>query len=628
MKRMMISAVLLAFAVAAAGTTFGQAKPVEPGVTKGKVDAVTVYRGQALVTRVVDVPAGSGITELVISELPERIVASSIFAESADGIEVRSVRFRQRAVSQDVRDEVRKFDDEIKRIADVIAANQKQQSVLAEQRAYLDKLATFVAPTATTEMTKGVLNAEQLKTLTNYQFDTRKAIADQELKLQQEARDLREQLSLKERQKYEITGRSSRVLREAVVLLNQQKAGQLRLRYLVDNATWMPSYNVRADAEKKSATLEYQASIEQMSGEDWADVQMTLSTATPNLVAAAPQLNQLTIALGGTRGDIVAQVSGGKLEYRDAKKGLSELRMQAEQQRAVTGNSLSNMGQVQQQGQSQGFNATNWNGNNDDNLNRVADQMQVLELLAKDTKDKDEDRRASKVSEGIVVTYALKTRTNLPSRADRQLIQIDALALKSQFYKIAVPVLTNYVYDEATLTNTSKMVLLAGPVASYVGGQFVGSGDMQTIAVGQTFTVGFGIDSSLRATRERTDKAETIQGGNKVVNYTYRIAIENFGGAPADVRIIDRKPTAKDNEVRIEFVDAENVKLSSDKEYQQFEAKKGILRWDVQVPAQKNGSEAFSLNYKLKLEYDKNLQISANQQVIEDFEKNIRMYTK
>jgi len=628
MKRMMISALVLAFAVAAAGTTFGQAKPVEPGVTKGKVDAVTVYRGQALVTRVVDVPAGSGITELIVSELPERIVASSIFAESADGIEVRSVRFRQRAVSQDVRDEVRKFDDEIRRIADVIAANQKQLSVLAEQRAYLDKLATFVAPTATMEMTKGVLNAEQLKTLTNYQFDTRKAIADQELKLQQEARDLREQLSLKERQKYEITGRSSRVLREAVVLLNQQKAGQLRLRYLVDNATWMPSYNVRADAEKKSATLEYQASIEQMSGEDWADVQMTLSTATPNLVAAAPQLNQLMIALGGSRGDIVSQVSGGKLEYREAKKGLSELRMQAEQQRAVSNslNANSNMGQVQMQQQGQAFN--NWNGNNDDNLNRVADQMQVLELLAKDTKDKDDDRRVSKVSEGIVVTYGLKTRTNLPSRADRQLIQIDALAMKSQFYKIAVPVLTNYVYDEATLTNTSKMVLLAGPVASYVGGQFVGSGEVQTIAVGQAFTVGFGIDSSLRATRERTDKAETIQGGNKVVNYTYRIAIENFGSAPADVRIIDRKPTAKDNEVRIEFVDAENVKLSGDKEYQQFEAKKGILRWDVQVPAQKNGSEAFSLTYKLKLEYDKNLQISANQQVIEDFEKNIRMYTK
>ena len=52
------------------------------------------------------------------------------------------------------------------------------------------------------------------------------------------------------------------------------------------------------------------------------------------------------------------------------------------------------------------------------------------------------------------------------------------------------------------------------------------------------------------------------------------------------------------------------MKLSSDKEYQSTDRKKGILRWDVSVPAQKNGSEAFALEYKLKLEHDRNLAIS------------------
>jgi hypothetical protein len=32
----------------------------------GKIDAVTVYRGQALITRVVDVPAPAGLREIVI----------------------------------------------------------------------------------------------------------------------------------------------------------------------------------------------------------------------------------------------------------------------------------------------------------------------------------------------------------------------------------------------------------------------------------------------------------------------------------------------------------------------------------------------------------------------------------
>ena len=44
--------------------------------------------------------------------------------------------------------------------------------------------------------------------------------------------------------------------------------------------------------------------------------------------------------------------------------------------------------------------------------------------------------------------------------------------------------------------NSSKMVLLAGPVSTYIDGQFVGHGDVPTVSIGESFTVGLGIDSS------------------------------------------------------------------------------------------------------------------------------------
>src|ERR1019366_54112 len=112
-----------------------------------------------------------GLGEIVVSDLPDRIVPASIFAEAGaagagDGVEVRSVRYRERPIGQDVRDEVRKLDDQIQQLNDKLAAIAKQQQLLQEQRTYLDKLENFSAPTATVEMTKGVLNAEQLKSLT------------------------------------------------------------------------------------------------------------------------------------------------------------------------------------------------------------------------------------------------------------------------------------------------------------------------------------------------------------------------------------------------------------------------------------------------------------------------------
>src|SRR5262249_49945574 len=111
--------------------------------------------------------------------------------------------------------------------------------------------------------------------------------------------------------------------------------GKLRLRYLVNNASWAPSYNVRADAKGQKINVEYQASIMQMSGEDWPEVQMTLSTATPNLVAKAPMMTELAVALsaGGKGGEV--QYAGK--DYSEAKQQLQMQQKQLEQVRGQQG---------------------------------------------------------------------------------------------------------------------------------------------------------------------------------------------------------------------------------------------------------------------------------------------------
>src|SRR5262249_30006125 len=77
-----------------------------PKNVASKIERVTVYRGQALVTRRVDLEAAKGPVEAVVPELPENIVPDSLFAEGGEGIEVRAVRFRSRAVGAEPREEV------------------------------------------------------------------------------------------------------------------------------------------------------------------------------------------------------------------------------------------------------------------------------------------------------------------------------------------------------------------------------------------------------------------------------------------------------------------------------------------------------------------------------------------
>ena len=313
-----------------------EAAPAENSLTlKGRLDEVTVYRGQALVTRLVEIPGPAGLREMVVTELPERINPGSIYAESADGVEVRSVRYRIRPVERDVREEVRKLDQELREVADQLQSLAEQEKVFMNQTTYLDKLEQFTAPTAQVELTKGVLNAETLKALTSFMFDQRGTISGKLLKSSFDKRDLTEKQSLLARQRDQLTAGSDKAIREAVVFVNLKEAGgKMRVRYLVDGATWDPSYNARVDAKRQGVLVEYNASIEQMSGEDWNDVNMSLSTATPSLVANAPVLLPLTIALHA--GGVPANKPGGSAYFAE-KKVLEEQRQQVEMGRNMAG---------------------------------------------------------------------------------------------------------------------------------------------------------------------------------------------------------------------------------------------------------------------------------------------------
>src|SRR5689334_19082485 len=79
---------------------------------EGRVSQVTLYRGQAQVTRTVPVEGKAGSLEIIVSKLPEQVVPDSLFAEGGDAVEIRAVRFRTRAVGDQPREEVRKLDRE------------------------------------------------------------------------------------------------------------------------------------------------------------------------------------------------------------------------------------------------------------------------------------------------------------------------------------------------------------------------------------------------------------------------------------------------------------------------------------------------------------------------------------
>jgi hypothetical protein len=589
-------AAILAVVSASAGLALAaDGAATKPAQAQGKVEAVTVYRGQALVTRAIEIDMPAGPADLVVTDLPPGIMPDSLFVTADGTVQIRAVRYRERAVQQDPREDVRKITEAIEEVNKSVRENKSLQQALAEKKATLASMDKFAAEKTNEDMNKGTLNPTAVKDLTQFFFEQLNALAKEDLTLKENEKTLTEKLSLLERQRGELTAKLAKSAREAILFLEKGGAGKstIRLHYLVNNATWSPIYNARCGADRKAVGLEYNALVQQMCGEDWDGVALTLSTASPSMLAEAPVLMPMwvTLAAGG-----VAQAApdGGTLLLGGQKAAGEELRKALNErgQIQLSNVTVSGKGAVDQ----------------DYAVNTAANKMQFVDLVAgKDVLMAGRQGRA--VDEMLSVNYALPGKISIPSRSDQQMIQIASLKLEGEFYYLGVPLLTPYVYQNADIVNTGDLALLAGPVSTYLDGQFMGGGQIPTVAKGQRFTLGFGVDTQLRVGRELADKSEKTQGGNQELTFKYRLIVENFKDKPVKVRVMDRLPDPKTPEIKLTLGEMKDP-LWKNEVYERTLRKMGILIWEVDVPAKAADAKARMFEYEFKMEYDRKMRIS------------------
>lgn len=575
-----------AFAQEPAGAPAPAAPPVEdaapPKSATSRVSAVTVYQENALVTREVAVPEGKGTVELVVTPLPPATIPRSLYTEGADGLRVLNTRYRARAVKEDTRAAVRAKEEEIKDLRREAERVKGEIEALRQDAAMLLKLEGFTAATMQTVTEKGRLDGDATIKLATFVMKSRgekaAAVVAAEQKLQANA----EAAAFAQRQLQELAAGSSRTEIDAVIVVDKANApaGSVRLNYLVGAATWRPQYRLRAAGEKDPVALEYLAAIEQQSGEDWAGASVTLSTALPTLGATLPEL--LPLEISAVPDEIAAGTEGGPQEKReDVEQNRARARLyrgQAQQQMAGVdsraGGAL---------------------------LNQAAALDQAEELLAKGD---EAPETAPGAGGGPSVTHHLAGRLTIPSRREPQLVEVTRFAMTPEFFAKAVPVLSPRVFRLAKLTNTGDTVILPGEATMYVGSDFVGRMTLPQVAVGEPFTVGFGVDPQLQVGRRLVKKSSAVQGGNQVQSYEFRIVARNFRSTPVNLQVWDRLPRPDSSAVAVNLADVK-PELSGDPLYNRIMRPDNLLRWDLTVPPGTVGEKALAISYQFKLEYAK-----------------------
>jgi uncharacterized protein (TIGR02231 family) len=405
--------------------------------------------------------------------------------------------------------------------------------------------------------------------------------------LQQQVRLNQEKAEFAQRKLNEMAAGSSRIEQDAVIVVDKTNAaaGKVRLNYLVDAAAWRPQYKLRAGKTDKDAVqLEYLAAIAQHTGEDWTGVKLVLSTAAPTLNAAPPDLQvlQVTTVPRGTPAAVAHHPTGMELEMQ-----VRNLRNQAQKD-------------INEKKQASGAGL----------FNTAAALDQSWELLNPEAAVKRGCALA--VREGPTVTYHLNTKLTVPSRNDEQVIEVAKINMEPEYYYKAVPVLTSHVYRLADLTNKSGFVLLPGEATMYIGTDFVGQMTVPLVAVGEQFTVGFGVDPQLQITRAMTDRSKTTQGGNQVLRYEYRILLSSYKAEKVKVQVWDRLPHPENDTVGVSLIRTV-PDVSKDALYIREQRVNNLLRWDVNVDPGLNGEKAMAINYEFKIDLDRQMSLGSFQ---------------
>jgi uncharacterized protein (TIGR02231 family) len=515
---------------------------------ESRVDSVVLYGVGADVRRTAKVVLEPGVHELLFSGIPsteyeplDGLRASASGAWKILGVDVR----RWGAVSDE--------DSEIRMLQDAIREARKRRDTLQMRSEgirmdleFLRAIGMKVADAGTERVDLDIIQ-QQLAFVREERTRLQDNLVEELERLAVADRELDEAVLVLERRGPEEGEEMVRVRVE----VPEAGEGEVSIRYLCARASWEPSYSIYSVMNASAMPIDYEAVVIQATGEDWNDVEMTLSTATPSMPSGPPIIQSVYV--------------DRRPDSPEADRSLGSDRNQA----VVFGS-------------------------------KGASPMEMI-------------RNAAVTFGGSAVTYKLPGRVSVSTDEQGSTrMRIADLVAPAKRVLVARPVVDQKVYLRADLVNNSSYVLLGGEAALFMEGEYVGPNRLEAVPAGADFEIWFGPDPSItidRAVVGRTTDRTGLLGGGRQTSIEYRIEIVNEGTEAATVEIWDRRPVSRDGDIEVRVVDV-SPELARDEAFQEIAARQGLLKWQVDLQPAGNEGSRRTITWKVRVNRSSDMEIT------------------
>lgn len=261
---------------------------------KTNIEEVTVFQNGAQVTRRGTINLTTGAHDVKVKNVSPLLRKESIQVKGEGDFTILSVSYQTTLTEEKLNTtlikelEMRKKDLEYK-IEDLSA----QMQVMQGEEQMINSLHQITTQQYNT-IVEMVVKAKQVIQTQLSDLKTRQIATGRKL---QEARD---QANLTTQELTSLRMPKTTSTNEILVKVNAKKdtKADFSVIYVVNNARWYPTYDLRVNTVAEPLTIQYKANISQQTGEDWTNVKLKLSTTDPSLSGQKPKLAKWDLRLG------------------------------------------------------------------------------------------------------------------------------------------------------------------------------------------------------------------------------------------------------------------------------------------------------------------------------------------
>lgn len=617
MKKYLFATCLLAITITAYAETQKE--------IASNIKNVTVYLQGAQISREGNLSISKGKTTLLFKGLPSKIRPESIQAKATNDVMIISVTHSLDFLNKTiVSKEITTLNNRRRVLLDSIKISNNYKAVFAQEK-------EMILANKSIAGDNGV-SINELELAATFFRKRLTEIESSSHKLDNILFDLKSEMVMISKQLLELNAKIDlpTSLVSVVVSSDVDTKSNITLDYFIEDASWIPAYDIRIKDINESLNLFYKAKVLQNTEENWDNVKLTLSTGNPSISSNKPELSTYYLTfnnyyntrpsiLNGSNQPLKGTVSG---KITDAETG-EILPGATVLVKGTTKGTVADMNGNYQLEVPQGSNllVVSYIGykpqeiipkSSTINIAMVADQLSLEEVVvvgygvSGDVSDalagrtagvnivrKKEQIPLAIEKRQLTTEFQINIPYSIPSDNQPYDVTMVEYEISAEYKYSAVPKLSNDAFLIARIPDYIKYNLLSGNAYIFFKGIYQGESFIDLDTSSDTLTLSVGRDKDIVISREiqKDFMSKSISGSTRKEQKAWTITIKNNKDVPINISIEDQYPISKIADIKVDLIentgaiiDESTGKLLWDLKMTPKEKKEISLRYSVRYP--------------------------------------------